>query len=250
MKLGIMGAMEFEVKEIESLLKNVEKRNIGKKTFSFGETENGISVGLGISGIGKVSASQATTAMISAFDPDLMLFTGCAGAVDESIEVGDIVVANQLIQHDMDARPLCPRYEIPFTGVSHFIVKEKHLEIARISSERTIQELVPKGTFKRVSPDISPKVKIGRVASGDTFLHSREMREGLRRELPGVLCVEMEGAASAQVCKDYGVDFSCIRVISDNADDSAGVDFQKFIQIVLPDFSCTLARHYIANLTI
>jgi adenosylhomocysteine nucleosidase len=146
-----------------------------------------------------------------------------AGAVSKALNVGDIVIGSEYLQHDMDASPLFPRHEIPYTGISRYR-GDAHL-IAMIS-EALCADFMPANSQKQ------SKIHTGLIISGDRFVSSAAEVQQLRDELPDALCVEMEGAAIAQVCHGYGVPFVAVRSISDKADDNAHVDFPKFVSDV------------------
>lgn len=178
---------------------------------------------LALAGVGKVSAAMTATLLIERFGVQRMVFTGVAGAVAEHVNVGDIVVGSQTMQHDMDARPLFPRYEIPYTGVTTQAADESLLTMILEALDAEYSRVTTKNPIKTHS---------GLIISGDRFVSSKEEVMRLRQELPHALCVEMEGAAVAQVCHAYGLPYVAVRSISDKADDNAHVDFPQFVRDV------------------
>lgn len=209
----------------------------GMRTFYEGRWA-GQEVVVALSRVGKVSAAVTTSLMIERFQATHVVFTGVAGAVDPELRIGDVVVADRLIQHDMDASPLpaFQRFEIPLLGKIHFEADaefhRKTLEAAGDYAKGAFLAEVPAGI--RSSFGMSqPAIRYGLVASGDQFLADAEKTGELRRLLPGILCTEMEGAAVAQTCYELGeTPCAVIRVISDRADHSAAVDFLRFIDEV------------------
>jgi adenosylhomocysteine nucleosidase len=188
-----------------------------------------------LSRIGKVAAAATVTTLIERFKVTHIVFTGVAGAADASIGIGDVVVADRLIQHDMDASPLFPRFEIPLTGQSHFL--------SALSLTESVVEAVTlflkddmKNHISVADRDVffsgTPRVHRGLIASGDSFIHCQEKIAVLKQSLPDLLAVEMEGAAVAQVCFEFGVPFAVIRTISDNANEHSPTDFMRFIDQV------------------
>jgi adenosylhomocysteine nucleosidase len=154
--------------------------------------------------------------------------------VDPRLRVGDIVVADRLVQHDMDARPLFPQFEIPLLGKTEFAAT-LHGPTARAAEEYLgSQFLIDVPDERRSRFGLAePRVYQGLVVSGDQFIADPARTAALRESLPDALCTEMEGAAVAQICHEMGdVPFSVIRVISDQADHAAAVDFQRFIDEV------------------
>jgi len=148
----------------------------------------------------------------------------------------------------MDARPIFPRYEIPLLGVSSLPVNPLHTERLAYAAEAFLREekqaLQP--SFQEFGIG-TPRVLKGAIASGDRFFAEAAAIQELRERLPEVLCVEMEGAAVAQVCHEYGIPFSIVRTISDSADEKAPVDFQKFVERVARSYSLGIIRRTIAS---
>jgi len=128
--------------------------------------------------------------------------------------VGDVVVARELLHHDMDASPLFPRFEVPLTGRSRF------------ASDAALADALVAAALRAGAL----RVHEGLIVSGDSFIASAAQSAALRALLPDALAVEMEGAAVAQVCADFGRPFAVVRTISDRADDAAHVDFTTFIE--------------------
>lgn len=188
---------------------------------------HGQPVVLALSRIGKVAAATTAAALIAHFGAIRVVFTGVAGGVGEGVHVGDVVVGTGFVQHDMDASPLFPRYQVPLTGRSVFD-GDAALTASLLQAARAA--LADGGPLGRAH------VHQGLIASGDRFVNGQEEAAVLVRSLQAhghfPLAVEMEGAAVAQVCADHGVAFAAVRTISDRADDSAHVDFPRFVQEV------------------
>jgi adenosylhomocysteine nucleosidase len=149
---------------------------------------------------------------------DAVVFTGVAGGLGPDVNVGDVVVARELLQHDLDASPLFPRYEVPLTGRSRFAADATW-------SDRLAAAARARGL----------RVHEGLVISGDRFVSAAAESRELASRLPDALAVEMEGAAVAQVCADFGKPFAVLRTVSDRADDTAHVDFLEFVRDVASD---------------
>jgi len=184
-----------------------------------------------LSGIGKVAAATTASLLLSEFEVDRIVFTGAAGGLGEGVQVGDIVVADALLQHDMDASPLFPRFEVPLTGRSQFATDPALSDALRAAALHCLNEAAERiGSAHLVDFGIdSALLHEGLIVSGDRFVSTAAESDALRALLPQALAVEMEGAALAQVCADFGRPFAVLRVISDRADDSAHVDFGRFI---------------------
>jgi adenosylhomocysteine nucleosidase len=237
MKFGILGAMPQEVALMMRSMTVHKTYEAGLRTFYEGEW-GGQEIVLALSRVGKVSAAVTTLLMLERFGASHIIFTGVAGAVDPALRIGDVVIANSLIQHDMDASPLpaFQRFEIPLLGKTYFESEpEFHQRTASAATHYIDKQFAADvSEERRITFGITkPSVHRGIVASGDQFLADRVRTEELRNLIPGVLCTEMEGAAVAQVCHEMGgVPSSVIRVISDQADHSAAVDFLRFVDEV------------------
>ena len=181
---------------------------------------------------GKVAAASTATWLIAAFGARELLFSGVAGAIAPGVSVGDIVVGERLWQHDMDARPLLPRHEIPLLGRAALAASPEPsarlAEAARDFVRTRFEREVPAAARARFVPG-TPRVHVGGIASGDRFVHEAAAAAEIRTRLPEALCVEMEGAAVAQVCHAFDVAFSICRTVSDAADEQAPGDFAGFI---------------------
>ncbi len=233
MKFGILGAMPQEVALMVRSMTVHRTEEAGMRTFYEGEWA-GQEVVVVRARVGKVSAAITTLLLLERFGVTHVVFTGVAGAVDSRLRVGDVVLADGLIQHDMDASPLFPRFEIPLLGRTEFAASmagESAVATERYLRDQFSLDVSPE---RRAVFGISePAIHRGLVVSGDQFLADPARTLALREALPRTLCTEMEGAAVAQVCHEMGdVPFAVIRVISDQADHSAAVDFQRFIDEV------------------
>ena len=191
-----------------------------------------------LSGIGKVAAATTTAVLMERFQPQQLIFTGVAGGIGDGVAVGDIVVGSSYLQHDMDASPLFARHELPGYGCSRLPADPRLLALLQRAAEDAIAWLP-----RQLDPATraafglhSPRVHSGKIITGDRFVATAAESRALRGELGTALAVDMESAAVAQVCHDYGVPFCAVRTVSDRADDQAHVDFPAFLQQV--------ARHY------
>ena len=228
--LGIIAALHDELRELLDLTHNKRSHHIGNREFWSGELQ-GHPVVLAQCRVGKVAAAATTVALSTHFHVREVVLTGVAGGIAPQVAVGDVVVSTQLLQHDVDASPLFPRWEVPLTGLSRFpsdpalvagLAYSASLVLADLGSllgPQTLRDFAVQG----------PQVHIGLVLSGDRFVSTTQECHALRSALPEALAVEMEGAAIAQVCHEWGVPFVAIRAISDRADDSADIDFSRFV---------------------
>ena len=232
-RVAVVSAMREELHALLPLLRHASRTQRGGREFHLGEI-GAQPVVLVLSGIGKVAAATTTTLLLDAFGVGRLIFTGVAGGLRRGVKVGDVVLAQQLLQHDMDASPLFPRFEVPLTGRSRFDVHAGLADALAAASQRCLDAAAALiGSAHLLSFDIAaPLVHRGLIVSGDRFVASAAASDELRRLLPQALAVEMEGAAVAQVCADFERPFAVLRTISDRADDSAHVDFTRFIDEV------------------
>jgi adenosylhomocysteine nucleosidase len=173
-----------------------------------------------------------------------------AGGLARGVRVGDVVVARQLLQHDMDASPLFPRFEIPLTGRSRFESDRRLSDALAAAASRCLDradDLI--GTQHLLDFGIDrPLLHRGLIASGDRFVASLAHGDELRAALPDALAVEMEGAAVAQACADFERPFTVLRTISDRADDSAHLDFGRFIDEVASVYTRVIVEDWLKHL--
>jgi adenosylhomocysteine nucleosidase len=210
--LGIIGAMDEEVDGLRKQMTCVTVTSVAGMEFYKGKLSGGDAVTVR-SGIGKVNAGMCTQILADRFDVDAVVNTGIAGSLSAKIDIGDIVLSTDAVQHDMDATGFGYRAgQIPRVDTYAFKADEKLRAIA----ERCC---------RRVNPEIH--VFSGRVVSGDQFISDKAKKEQLIRDFGGI-CTEMEGAAIAQAAYLNRIPFLIIRAISDKADDSAGMDYETF----------------------
>ena len=211
-KIGIIGAMESEVIKLYSQMTDREEIKLKAWTFYTGRL-SGTDVVIVRSGIGKVNMAACTQALIDEFDVDCVMNTGIAGSLESKIDIGDIVISDDCIQHDMDA--------VAF-GYKLGVIPQ--MKCSTFKADDELKKLAVE-TCKKVNPDIN--VFTGRVLSGDVFVADQAKKDFLVSEFAGT-CTEMEGAAMAQVAYMNKLPFVVIRAISDKADNSAKVDYPTF----------------------
>ena len=210
-KLGIIGAMEIEVAILKSKLENAAVTKVGPMEFFEGKLA-GCDVVIVMCGVGKVHAAMCTQVLCSRFGVNAIVNTGVAGSLDAELDICDVLVSTDAIQHDMDVTHL--GYDVgkvPGLDVQAFPADEKLIRYAFEASEA-------------IRPG---HTKMGRVATGDQFVNSKALKEQII-ENTGAKCTEMEGGAIAQVAYVNQVPFVILRAISDKADDSADMDYPTF----------------------
>ncbi|RYF43992.1 MAG: 5'-methylthioadenosine/adenosylhomocysteine nucleosidase [Comamonadaceae bacterium] len=221
---AIVSAMHEELAAVLALMPDEKKQAAAGREFWHGHL-HGQPVVAVLSRIGKVAAATTATALIERFGVRCIVFTGVAGGLAPGVNVGDIVVAGSFLQHDLDASPIFPRYEVPLYGLSRF------------STDAALSD-----TLERAARAALPGVPVhrGLVVSGDRFVSTTAEALALQAALPDALAVEMEGAAIAQVCHDYGMPFAAVRTVSDRADDAAHGDFTRFVEEVASRHSAAI----------
>ena len=244
MKIGIMGAMPEEISLLAKDMIGIRKDECGGRIYNVGKL-HGIETVLAFSRWGKVASAITASTLISKYEIDFLIFTGVAGAIAKHIQIGDIVLGGELYQHDMDARPLFKKHEIPLTDRTFFESNKQLIDFLKSSSDFLSNEI-----GKTLPPDIlsafsikHPKLYVGKIASGDAFISKESKINTLLADMPDVLAVEMEGGAVAQVCHDYKVPFVVVRTISDKADGSAQIDFKNFLKNVAKHYSNIMVKY-------
>jgi adenosylhomocysteine nucleosidase len=242
MRIALVAAMQEELHTLLGLLDSPSIEHHAGRAFHRGPLE-GHEVVLVRSGVGKVAAATTALLLADRYGVDALLFTGVAGALAADLQWGDVVVARELLQHDMDASPLFPRHEVPLTGRSRFptdaLLSDALCDAAveALGAERI-------GLFESFTAlgIGEPRVHEGLVVSGDRFIATAAEGAALRAELPDALAVEMEGAAVAQVCHDCDLPFAVLRSISDRADHAAAHDFPRYLSEVAGPLAAAIVR--------
>ncbi|MET3574698.1 5'-methylthioadenosine/S-adenosylhomocysteine nucleosidase [Bhargavaea ullalensis] len=212
MKIAVIGAMEEEVELLRSRMDNPETTVIANSEFTEG-TLAGVEAVLLKSGIGKVNAAMSTAILLDRFKPDAVINTGSAGGFHADHEVGTVVISSEVRHHDMDATAFgyemgqVPQMPPAFSADA---------ELVRIAGE-AVDEV---GEHPHAE---------GLIVTGDVFMADPERTEAVRRQFAGVLAAEMEAAAVAQVCHQFGVPFVVIRALSDIAGKDSAVSFDEFL---------------------
>ncbi|MDR1773979.1 MAG: 5'-methylthioadenosine/adenosylhomocysteine nucleosidase [Clostridioides sp.] len=211
-RIGIIGAMDEEIRIYTELMKDKQVLCKAGLNFNIGSL-NGKDVVVVECGIGKVNAALCTQILISEFDVEAVINTGVAGACYDELEINDIVISTDALEHDFNATFAGhERGEIPRLDTSIFKADERLVELAYNAS-------LGHSDYKAYK---------GRVASGDVFVCSKDIKDDIVETFKAY-CVEMEGASIAHVCYLNKIPFVVIRAMSDKADDSAEVTFDEFV---------------------
>lgn len=226
--IGIIGAMSVEIEGIQARIEQPETRVIGGNTFVSGKL-CGRDVVAAQCGIGKVNAALCTQTMILTYTPELIINSGVGGSLTKELTFGDIAIARNLVQHDVDTSPLGDPVGLVSTiNKIYFDCDERAVSL--------IDEIV--NGMNGVSGTI------GTIASGDQFIASSERKNWITKNFNAIAC-EMEGGAIAQVCAVADVKCAVIRAISDNADDDSHMDYGQFVKMAA-DRSIEVLMHFLA----
>lgn len=227
MKLGIIGAMDVEVAALKAKMENITVTTRAGMEYYAGTLE-GLPAVVVQCGVGKINAAMCTQILIDCFDVTAIVNTGIAGSLCAELDIGDLVISRDAIHHDFDlhfwGRPIG---QVPGLDVIAFPADEKLMNAA----------------FAAAEAENAGHTRIGRVASGDQFICSKEQKEKIIADTQAV-CAEMEGASIAHTAYRNGIPFVIIRAISDKADDSAEMDYPTFEAIAAQrcaNVTCRLA---------
>lgn len=212
MKIGIIGAMEEEVELLRTSLEDSRTEMIANSEFTSG-TYKGQEIILLKSGIGKVNAAMSTTILLQQFKPDVVINTGSAGGFDKNLEVGSIVISDEVRHHDVDV-----------TAFGYEMGQVPQLPSA-FRSDPQLVELAEKA----VSELDEHSYAVGLIATGDSFMNDPARVEVVRSHFPALMAAEMEAAAVAQVCYQYSTPFVVIRALSDIAGKESSISFEEFL---------------------
>ena len=211
--LGFICALDVEVEGIKNIMENISERTVAKITYTAGEVF-GKKVVCCECGVGKVNAAMSAQIMIDLYRPDVIINSGIAGSLSKNIRIGDLVISDDCVQHDMDGTEMGdPPGEIWFND-------ERRIYLP---ADKATADSLEKACA--VLPDTA--VFRGRIASGDTFVAAHERRQRIADMFHALAC-EMEGAAVGQVCYRNEIPFAILRCISDDFNENEFVDFMKF----------------------
>ena len=215
MEYGIIAAMEEEMREIKLKMTEILEEKIHELTFLKGKINN-TKVVLVQCGVGKVNAARVTQILIDKFNVSGIINVGSAGAANDELDIGDIVIGDKLVQHDFD-----------ITAFGHEKGYISEFGVYVESDKKLIDKM--KNILERISHN-EFKIKIGTIASGDIFCTEQKMKDKIRQKFDAE-AIEMEGAAIAQVCKLNNIPFIVIRSISDSPNGNNNITFDKFLEL-------------------
>lgn len=249
MTLAILSALPEEQHGLAEQLVDVREVHRAGRRFLQGQL-HGQPVVLGLTGIGKVAAATTATTLVEHLGIGRLVFTGVAGGLGDGVQVGDIIVAQEFLQHDMDTRPLFPRWQVPGYGRPCFACDAPLVQALQAAAQHCAENAA--AWNEPLLTGRLPQVHTGLIVSGDQFIVSAAVSQALQCDLLAAgyqpLAVEMEGAAIAQVCADYGIPFAAVRTVSDRADDDAHVDFPAFVQHIASRYAQGMVEQLVKRL--
>lgn len=211
--IGIIGAMEKETSQLKAMLSDVHTQVISGIEFVDG-TLFSQRVVVATCGVGKVFAAICAEAMILRYAPELIINTGVAGSLTSALGITDIAIADAVVQHDMDTTPLGdPKGLLSGINIVNIPTSQKAVDL-----------------LKNCIEALGIHTVIGKIASGDQFVDSRQAKNKIAEEFSAIAC-EMEGASIGHVCYVNEVEFVVLRAISDSFDDESSLDYAKFVTI-------------------
>lgn len=223
--IGIIGAMESETAALIAAMENKTSETVSGIAYVSGRLEGRDAV-VATCGIGKVFAAICAQTMILRYAPSLLINTGVAGTLTPALSIGDVAVADRLVQHDMDTSPLGDPVGL-VSGINKIYFE------ADPAACRALSDCVRAEGGRTVT---------GTVASGDQFIAAPAAKELIRDRFAAVAC-EMEGAAIAHVATVNGVPFAVLRAISDGADGEAAMDYPSFVKLAAARSVAVLRRY-------
>ena len=244
-RIAVLGAMSEEILAIKQLMTDVKVVKSHGYDFIVGQINNKAVV-VTLSGVGKVASAISVTLLNTLFSIKSLVFTGIAGAVNSELNIGDIVISENLFQYDVDARPNFPIYEIPFFEKAIFPVQKKLVNKATTAIELLLKDKKFNSSINSENININaPKYIKGVIGSGDKFITKSTITKSIDQMLFDQYqlhldCIEMEGAAVAQCCYQFNTPFVVIRIISDKPSSTTIKDYKAFKH--------TVAKHYTKNI--
>ena len=211
-KIAIIGAMDEEIESLKPQIENCVESEIAGFKFFYG-TINNQAVVLLQSGIGKVNAAVGTTILIENFKPSCIINTGSAGGFDQALEVGDVVISDEVCYHDVDV-----------TAFDYVMGQVPQMPARFKANDELIKVAQSLETLKEV------KTVTGLIATGDIFMHNPQKVEETRKHFPTMQACEMEAAAIAQTAHRYNIPFIIFRSLSDIAGKESNISFPEYVK--------------------
>ncbi|MGO2355947.1 MAG: 5'-methylthioadenosine/S-adenosylhomocysteine nucleosidase [Marinomonas foliarum] len=223
--IGLIGAMDEEVAVIKAWMTDLREQSIAGCDFFIGHFE-GKDVVLLKSGIGKVNAAVSTTLLLSEFNPEYVINIGSAGGFDPELQVGDVVISDQVVHHDVDVTAFgYVMGQVPNMPATY------PADVALINKAKSALQTVTQ-----------VQAKVGLIGTGDSFMNDPVRVEAVRATFPALVAVEMEAAAVAQVCFKFGTPFVVVRSLSDIAGKESPKSFEEYLKVAAENSSLMIQQ--------
>jgi adenosylhomocysteine nucleosidase len=223
--IGLIGAMDEEVAVIKAWMTDVREQTIAGCDFFVGSFE-GKEVVLLKSGIGKVNAAVSTTLLLSQFQPEYVINIGSAGGFDPDLHVGDVVISDQVVHHDVDV-----------TAFGYVMGQVPNMPATYAANTDLVNQ-----AKKALQTVTQVQAKVGLIGTGDSFMNDPVRVEAVRTIFPELVAVEMEAAAVAQVCFKFGTPFVVVRSLSDIAGKESPQSFEEYLQVAAENSSLMIQK--------
>jgi len=223
--IGLIGAMDEEVAVIKAWMTDVREQTIAGCDFFVGSFE-GKEVVLLKSGIGKVNAAVSTTLLLSQFQPEYVINIGSAGGFDADLQVGDVVISDQVVHHDVDV-----------TAFGYVMGQVPNMPATYAANTDLVNQ-----AKKALQSVTQVQAKVGLIGTGDSFMNDPVRVEAVRAIFPELVAVEMEAAAVAQVCFKFGTPFVVVRSLSDIAGKESSQSFEEYLQVAAENSSLMIQQ--------
>lgn len=218
--IGLIGAMDEEVAVIKSWMSDIQKQNIAGCEFFTGKFE-GKDIVLLKSGIGKVNAAVSTALLILKFSPEYVINIGSAGGFDADLNVGDVVISDAVIHHDVDV-----------TAFGYLMGQVPNMPAQYEADEELIEK-----ARAAICEGTKAQARVGLIGTGDSFMNDPVRVGAVREVFPSLVAVEMEAAAVAQVCHKFSTPFVVVRSLSDIAGKESPKSFEEYLKLAAENSS-------------
>ena len=222
--IGIIGAMQIEIENIIKLMNAAECETFAHMKFYKGKINN-LNCIVSVCAPGKVNAAVCTQLMITKYSPEVIINVGVAGSLEDGLKIGDLVLADSVVQHDIDTSAVGD--ELGFIS---------GMKIVKIPCAKEVTEKI-----KAAASQLNEYISIGCIATGDQFISNKEKLLSIKNTFKVVAC-EMEAGSIGQVCFMNDVEFAVLKVISDNADEKSSMNYEDFKMLVAPKISPIIAK--------
>ena len=247
MPIAIMAAMPEEIDALKPFIQSARLTKRAGREFFHGDLF-GMETVIVFSRWGKVASASTATELINSFNVSSIVLIGIAGSVSE-LRIGDMVVATDCVQHDLDPRPFFPVTQIPMLGISSLptdgLLRDSLFQACQNASLESNEWL--EDSLRGSTEIARPGVEVGRMATGDQVVSTAQQRAQVLERAPGSLCVDMESAAVAQVAHEHGVSFGCVRIISDRADEAVPNTVVPFLGGLASAYTIAIVRRWLTS---